>query len=166
MRRPRLSYSAKARVQGHRHVKDTEIELQHIFLEASAQRWQHLERFFFSYYCFREGFVGKNGKPDWQIAKKKAPHSQDLFHRHSAVLEPLVPHKVIIGAIKKMQRDNCLTTSSLGQCLDSLLKYAVISQQEKNQLKRAGLKDCMPATWYTSKNKVATSRFTEGNIRL
>ena len=166
MRRPCLSYSAKARVQGHRHVKDTEIELQHIFLEASAQRWQHLERFFFSYYCFREGFVGKNGKPDWQIARNEAPCSQGLLDRSTAVVEPLVPHKVIIGEIKKMQRNNLLTISSLAQCLDSLLKYAVINQQEQNQLKQAGLKDCMPATWYTSENKVATSRFIESNIRF
>ena len=147
-------------------MKDTEIELQHIFLEASAQRWQHLERFFFSYYCFREGFVGKNGKPDWQTARNEAPCSRGLLDRNASIVEPLVPHKVIIGEIKKMQRNNLLTISSLAQCLDSLLKYAVISQQEQNQLKHSGLKDCMPATWYTSENKVATSRFIESNIRF
>ncbi|KJY83313.1 hypothetical protein TW81_09980 [Vibrio galatheae] len=59
-------------------MTDLDLEFEHIYLEVKAERWQQIERFLFSYYCFREGLVTNNNKPDWETARKNATRSKKV----------------------------------------------------------------------------------------
>ncbi|OAJ94198.1 hypothetical protein [Vibrio bivalvicida] len=145
-------------------MTDLDIEFEHIYLEVKAERWPRLERFLFSYYCYREGFVTSNNKPDWETARAKAPRSFQVQDIRDSALEPIVPLTVVIGEIKRYWRDGKLTPNSLRRILDSLLHYATISKQELTELKKAGLQNAMPACWYQSEKKDTHSRFKTINI--
>ncbi|ARC92490.1 hypothetical protein B6A42_10925 [Vibrio coralliilyticus] len=147
-------------------MTDLDIEFEHIFLEVKAERWHSIERFYFSYFCFRENYLTKKGKPDWELARQRCPRSRSLTIIKHAELEPLVPHEVITGEIKRYWRDGLLTPRALRRILDSLLDYATITKAEKNVLKQAGLLNAMPAFWYQSKDKSPISRFAAANIEM
>lgn len=147
-------------------MTDLELEFEHIYIEARAERWPLIERFLFSYFCMREGYLSKQGKPDWELARSNTIHSKSVTHLKCSELEPLVPLAVIIGEIKRYQRDGELTPSVLQRILNSLLHYAVISKDEKSALRKAGLLNTMPADWYQSDAKDLYSRFLKVGIQL
>lgn len=147
-------------------MTDLELEFEHIYLEVRAERWQQIDRFLFSYFCFREGFITKHGKPDWELARASSIRSTSIKHLKHSELEPIVPLAVIIGEIKRYQRDGDLTPSVLLRVLNSLLHYAVISKDEKSALRTAGLSDTMPADWYQGKTNDPHGRFLEVGIQL
>ncbi|MDN3609774.1 hypothetical protein ACFFUP_11425 [Vibrio ostreicida] len=145
-------------------MTDLDIEFEHIFLEVKAERWHSIERFYFSYFCFRENYLTKKGKPDWELARQRCLRSSSLTIIKHAELEPLVPHDVITGEIKRYWRDGILTPRALRRILDNLLHYVTISKQELAELKKAGLQKAMPACWYSSKTKKSNLRFKTLNI--
>ncbi|MDC5812790.1 hypothetical protein OPW07_24015 [Vibrio europaeus] len=145
-------------------MTDLDIEFEHIYLEVKAERWPQIERFLFSYYCYREGFVTSKNKPDWESARAKAPRSIQVQDIQESALEPVVPLKVVIGEIKRYWRDGELTPNSLRRILDSLLHYATISKQELTELKKAGLQNAMPACWYQGEEREALTRF--GKVKI
>lgn len=147
-------------------MTDVDIELEHMLLEIKIGRWPQLERFLFSYFCYREGFVTHKGKPDWEAARSRVPHSLDVTSAGGGVLEPVVPLQVVIGEIKRYWRDGQLTPSSLRRILDGLLHYANITKHELTALKQAGLANAMPAGWYQSQNKLPLTRFQQLNIKV
>ncbi|WCP68291.1 hypothetical protein LYZ37_06105 [Vibrio tubiashii] len=146
-------------------MTDLDIEFEHIYLEVKAERWTQIERFLFSYYCYREGFVTSKNKPDWETARATAPRSSNVQDIRDSALEPVVPPAVVIGEIKRYWRDGELTPNSLRRILDSLLHYATISKQELTQLKKAGLQNAMPACWYQSKERELFERFCVAHIK-
>ncbi|WP_076586851.1 hypothetical protein [Vibrio ostreicida] len=145
-------------------MTDLDIEFEHIFLEVKAERWHSIERFYFSYFCFRENYLTKKGKPDWELARQRCLRSSSLTIIKHAELEPLVPHDVITGEIKRYWRDQALSSTILQHLLDSLLHYVVISQNECDDLKEAGLSNAMPAIWYQSEYKNPLLRFESVGI--
>lgn len=147
-------------------MTDLELEFEHIYIEAKAERWPLIERFLFSYFCMREGYLSKQGKPDWELARSRSVRSTSVTHLKQSELEPIVPLAVIIGEIKRYQRDGELTPSVLQRILNSLLHYAVISKDEKSALSTAGLLNIMPADWYQSETKDMQSRFLKVGIQL
>lgn len=147
-------------------MTDLELEFEHIYLEVRAERWQQIERFLFSYFCFREGYTTKNGKPDWESARENVPRSIKVESLKYADLEPIVPLDVIVGEIKRYFRDGELTPSVLQRILDSLLNYIVITKQEKTALKTSGLLNTMPASWYQSESKIPYARFESVGINI
>ncbi len=147
-------------------MTDVEIELEHIWLEARAERWPQLERFLFSYFCFRHQYLTRHGKPDRRLAEKLCPCSENAELCTETVLEPLVPLDAVQGEIKRYQRDGKLTPSTLRRLLDSLLHYAVISRQQKQRLKDLGYSNSMPAIWYQKDEKSITCRFEAAGITL
>lgn len=147
-------------------MTDLELEFEHIYLEVRGQRWQHIERFLLSYFCYREGFVSSKGKPDWELARASCPRSSNVHSLKHSTLEPVVPLDVVIGEIKRYWRDGELTPSSLRRILDSLLRFITIDKQEKSALKNAGLEKAMPACWYQSEQRDPMARFTHVNIHL
>lgn len=147
-------------------MTDHQLEFEHIYLEARAQRWQQIERFLFSYYCYREGFVNANHKPDWETARQKAPRSTAVQNWKECCLEPIVPHEAVIGEIKRYWRDGELTPSALQRILDSLVHYVSLSQAEQANLKKAGLHKAMPASWYQSQRQSPQARLVYVGIQL
>ncbi|UUM29569.1 hypothetical protein [Vibrio japonicus] len=147
-------------------MTDLELEFEHIYLEVRAERWQQIDRFLFSYFCFREGYVTKNGKPDWELARENAPRSYKVDSLKNAELEPIVPLEVVIGEIKRYFRDGELTPSVLRRILDSLLTYTVITRQEKALLRNAALQNAMPISWYKNGDKNPYLRFNHVDIKI
>ncbi|MFA0414493.1 hypothetical protein AB4520_11890 [Vibrio renipiscarius] len=147
-------------------MNDTDIEFEHIMLEIQALRWPMVERFMLSYFCFAHGYITKSGKPDWQQARERCPRSTRVSSTRHAELEPLVPIDTIVGELKRYHRDGELTPRTTRRIIDGLLHYAVITQQEKQQLHQLGLKQAMPASWYHSQEKNPYARFERADIHL
>lgn len=147
-------------------MTDLELEFEHIWLEASAERWTQLERFLFSYFCYREGHLTNHNKPSFDIARSRCARSDSVTTITQADLEPVVPLAVIIGEIKRYSRDGELTPTTLQRILNSLLDYVVITKQEKAELKKAGLLNAMPAPWYKSEERDPHSRLVKGKITV
>lgn len=145
-------------------MTDIELEFEHIYLEVRAQRWQQIERFLLSYYCYKHEYTNKQGKPDWQIAREHSPRSAALVSLNDSTLEPVVPLAVIVGEIKRYWRDGQLTPNTLKRLLDSLLSYVVITKTEQQKLKKAGLQNAMPASWYQSELREPFERLEKAGI--
>tara|TARA_Y100001956_G_scaffold82829_2_gene105991 strand:+ start:5964 stop:6422 length:459 start_codon:yes stop_codon:yes gene_type:complete len=145
-------------------MTDLELEFEHIYLEVKAERWHQIERFLFSYYCFKHGYITKQGKPDWEYARQSAPRSAQCENVKDSTLEPIVPLNVIVGEIKRYWRDGELTPSTMSRLLDCLLGYMVISKAELQAVKKAGLQNAMPASWYQSEDKDPHLRFNSIGI--
>ncbi|UXI03828.1 hypothetical protein [Photobacterium sp. TY1-4] len=141
------------------------LELQHIYLETCAERFQYLELYLEGYYCYRHQCVTRQGKADWtQIfthAERSMAASQVVDHKQLVRLFRL-PRSVLTGKLKTLVRDNELTLSRLEQCLDEHLDYVILTRQEWQQLKAAGFENRMPADYYrpdSASYQQAMSRF-------
>jgi hypothetical protein len=147
-------------------MTDLELEFEHIYLEVKAQRWHQIERFLFSYYCYKHDYVSKQGKPDWELARQSVVRSTRYTSLKESALEPVVPVSVIVGEIKRYWRDGELTPSNLRRLLDTLLDYVLISKAELQALKKAGLQNAMPACWYQSQERIPSDRLTSVGIEI
>jgi len=145
-------------------MTDLDIEFEHLWLELSAQRWAMVERFLFNYYCFREGYLSKQGKPDWETARLSAPKADGCTSIKHTQLEPIVPLTVIVGELKRYERDGELNRQSARRILDSLLHFVVITKQQKQALRQLGLADSMPKEWYASTTREPYLRFSLAGI--
>ncbi len=145
-------------------MPDIDIEFQHILLEIRLQRWAMLERFLFSYFCFKHGYLSKSGKPDWQQARECCRRSSSVTNTKHAELEPVVPLVAIIGELKRTSKQSKPNEEQLREILDSLLDYVVISKEEKQRLDQLGLSHQMPKNWYQAEEKASNARFELANI--
>ncbi|WP_394128530.1 hypothetical protein [Vibrio hepatarius] len=141
-------------------MTDLELEFEHIYLEVKSERWHQVERFLFSYFCYKHDYVSKQGKPDWELARKRVTRSTSCTDLKESALEPVVPLSVVIGEIKRYWRDGELTPSNLRRLLDSLIDYVLISKAELQAIKKAGLQNAMPASWYQSEHKPLLARLS------
>jgi hypothetical protein len=135
-------------------MTDADIELQHLWLEVQAERWQNLSRFLFSYYCYKHNFVTKTNKVCWETARCSLPCSTSIGDRKHAVIEPLVPEETVVGLLKTISKDGDMSFEMMKSTLNTFLRYVVISKQEKAQLKPN-----MPASWYQQESKPLMARF-------
>ncbi|HHX8649312.1 hypothetical protein NB532_10770 [Vibrio antiquarius] len=142
-------------------MTDADIELQHLWLEVQAERWQSLPRFLFSYYCYKHNLVSKTNKVCWETARANLPASTLIKERKKAVVEPLVPEKTVVGLLKTISKDGEMTFDVMVTTLSTFLHYVVISKEEKAQLKSN-----MPASWYQQSNKSPLARFEQAGIEL
>ena len=142
-------------------MTDADIELQHLWLEVQAERWQNLPRFLFSYYCYKHNLVSKTNKVSRETARARLPASTSIKERKNAVVEPLVPEEAVVGLLKTISKDGEMTFDVMGTTLDTFLHYVVISKEEK-----ARLKSNMPASWYQRSNKSPLARFEQAGINL
>ncbi|AUW05164.1 hypothetical protein [Vibrio campbellii] len=140
-------------------MTDADIELQHLWLEVQAERWQNLSRFLFSYYCYKHNLVSKTNKVCWETARTSLPCSKTTTERKHAVIEPLIPEDTIVGLLKTISKDGDMSFEMMANTLDTFLRYVVISKQEKAQLKPN-----MPASWYQQESKPLMARFELAGI--
>ncbi|OLQ72246.1 hypothetical protein BIT28_24840 [Photobacterium proteolyticum] len=127
------------------------LELQHIFLEANAERFHHLSTFIDGYYCYRHQLVTRQGKADWtQIFEHgiRSKAASQIADRKKLVREPRLPFAVLTGKLKVLVRDDELNLESLQSLLDDHLEYTVLTREEFQRLKAAGLTERMPAGYY------------------
>ncbi|GAK15163.1 LOW QUALITY PROTEIN: hypothetical protein JCM19053_5051 [Vibrio sp. JCM 19053] len=142
-------------------MTDADIELQHLWLEVQAERWQNLPRFLFSYYCYKHNLVSKTNKVCWETARARLPASTSIKERKKAVLNPLVSEETVVGLLKSISKDGEMTFNVMVTTLNAFLHYVVISKEEK-----ARLKPNMPASWYQRSNKSPLARFEQAGINL
>ncbi|MGR5131692.1 hypothetical protein [Vibrio alfacsensis] len=140
-------------------MTDADIELQHIWLEVQAQRWQNLSRFLFSYYCYKHNLVSKTNKACWETARANLPASTSIQARNNTIIEPLVPEETIVGLLKAICKDGDMTFDAMTETLNAFLHYVVISKNEKTQLRQN-----MPTNWYQQQNKPVMVRFEQAGI--
>ncbi|MGR5352520.1 hypothetical protein ACPV40_07200 [Vibrio alfacsensis] len=140
-------------------MTNADIELQHIWLEVQAQRWQSLSRFFLSYYCYTNNIVSKTNKVCWEIARATLPASTSIKTRNNTIIEPLVPEETIVGLLKAISKDGDMTFDAMTETLNAFLHYVVISKKEKTQLRQS-----MPTNWYQQQNKPVMMRFEQAGI--
>ena len=140
-------------------MTDAGIELQQLWLEVQAERWQNLSRFLFSYYCYRHNLVSKTNKVCWETARASIPCSKAITERKHAVIEPLIPEDTVVGLLKTISKDGDMSFEMMANTLDTFLRYVVISKQEKAQLKPN-----IPASWYQQESKPLMARFELAGI--
>ncbi|WP_051118704.1 hypothetical protein [Vibrio campbellii] len=140
-------------------MTDADIELQHLWLEVQAERWQNLSRFLFRYYCYKHNLVSKTNKVCWETARASLPCSKTITERKHAAIEPLIPEDAVVGLLKTISKDGDMSFEMMTSTLDTFLRYVVISKQEKNQLKPN-----MPANWYQQETKPLMARFELAGI--
>ncbi|EKO3783002.1 hypothetical protein V9R59_003778 [Vibrio harveyi] len=140
-------------------MTDADIELQHLWLEVQAERWQNLSRFLFSYYCYKHNLVSKTNKVCWETARALLPCSKAITERKHAVIEPLIPEDTVVGLLKTISKDGDMSFEMMASTLDTFVRYVVISKQEKAQLKPN-----MPASWYQQESKPLMARFELAGI--
>ncbi|HDM8184882.1 TPA: hypothetical protein P0E26_001574 [Vibrio harveyi] len=140
-------------------MTDADIELQHLWLEVQAERWQNLSRFLFSYYCYKHNLVSKTNKVCWETARASLPCSNTITELKHAVIEPLIPEDTVVGLLKTISKDGDMSFEIMASTLDTFLRYVVISKQEKAQLKPN-----MPAGWYQQESKPLMARFEHAGI--
>ena len=112
-------------------MTDADIELQHLWLEVQAERWQNLSRFLFSYYCYKHNLVSRTNKMCWETARALLPCSKRISERKHAVIEPLIPEDTVVGLLKTISKDGDMSFEMMTNTLDTFLRYVVISKQEK-----------------------------------
>lgn len=140
-------------------MTDADIELQHLWLEVQAERWQNLSRFLFSYYCYKHNLVSKTNKVCWETARASLPCSKTIYEHKHTVIEPLIPEDTVVGLLKTISKDGDMSFEMMTSTLDTFLRYVVISKQEK-----ARLKPNMPAIWYQRESKPLMARFELAGI--
>ncbi|WP_045452559.1 hypothetical protein [Vibrio campbellii] len=140
-------------------MTDADIELQHLWLEVQAKRWQNLSRFLFSYYCYKHSLVSKTNKVCWETARASLPCSKTIYEHKHTVIEPLIPEDTVVGLLKTISKDGDMSFEMMKSTLDTFLRYVVISKQEKAQLKPN-----MPASWYQQESKPLMARFELAGI--
>ncbi|PIB17304.1 hypothetical protein [Vibrio rotiferianus] len=140
-------------------MTDADIDLQHLWLEVQAERWQNLSRFLFSYYCYKHNLVSKTNKVCWETARASLPCSKTISERKHTIIEPLIPEDTVVGLLKTISKDGDMSFEMMTSTLDTFLRYVVISKQEKAQLKPN-----MPASWYQQENKSLMARFELAGI--
>ena len=136
------------------------IELKHIHLELQNNRTKHLRHFVDQYYCYKHGFVNRNGGAKWEalvwkgVVSVEARKLKDEIHekvksdklaleevRKKVVKEHVVPLKVITSFLEG------LTDTSIGSIVVVLDKYTLfgtITKDEDKELRKAGLNSKMP----------------------
>lgn len=126
---------------------NSNIELQHILIELTNNRLQHMRHFIDQYYCYTNGYV-TNGKADWKkIYWSKFVSEKALLlnekNNSKVVKEHVVPLKTIINILDGLPKES-ISSHDIKMVLDSLVIFATITKEEDQLLNSCGLKSRMP----------------------
>lgn len=128
---------------------DAEIELKHVLLELHNNRSQHLRHFIDQYYCYKKGYVNKNGKAKWDLIFWKefvSSEAEKLTNKRLVIKEHVIPLKVITEKLKELG-SNC-SLEEVKNIIDKYLHFATISKKEDMILRESGLNHKMPDDFF------------------
>lgn len=128
---------------------DAEIELKHVLLELHNNRSQHLRHFIDQYYCYKKGYVNKNGKAKWDLIFWKefvSSEAEKLTNKRLVIKEHVIPLKVITDKLKELG-SNC-SSEEVKNIIDKYLHFATISKKEDMILRESGLNHKMPDDFF------------------
>lgn len=129
--------------------KDAEIELKHILLELHNNRSQHLRHFVDQYFCYKNGYVNKNGKAKWDLIFWKeyvSSNAEKLTDKKLIIKEHVVPLKVISEKLKELGPE--CSIEEVENLIDKYLHFATITKEEDMLLREFGLNHKMPDDFF------------------
>jgi hypothetical protein len=161
--------------------RNAKVELEHILLELKNGRTQHMRSFIDQYYCFKNGFINKNGGAAWskinwnRSVSVKAALLKDEYEKKimqspndKAILiktlnsnitrDHVIPIKFIANELAfKFKENPKLELDEIAQILDERLFFATILKEENEKITRAGLRDKMPKAFFDKKHQFYNS---------
>jgi len=151
-----------------KHLSHLEIELEHITLEIKHQRGHHLRHFVDRYFCYKNGYINKNGIAKWDDIFWKewvSIEANKTRDKKKVTKEHVVPLKVVTTKLLLLGKK--ATEEQIVQTLDKHLIFATITKEEDKILRDLGLNSKMPKGFYEEGNLYYNdlfSRYKEANI--
>ena len=146
-----------------------EIELKHIQIELQNNRLEHLRHFVDQYYCYKNGFVKRTGKADWNGVLWKgivSAAARSQADPQLIVKEHVVPLKVISQLLRELQN---YSLDEIKKVLDKYTLFGTITKVEDSQLRAAGLTSAMPEGFFEPGHKyhdVLLARYQHVGIKI
>ncbi|HTK19203.1 MAG TPA: hypothetical protein VL442_06820 [Mucilaginibacter sp.] len=129
-------------------IRRAKQELEFIQLGIKNHHVDHFRHFIDQYYCFKNGYVNKNGGAAWgKIIFKEwvSNNAIGLIKKKVVHKEHVVPLKVLKVILMKLKNPSL---EEIEKTLDSNLFYATITKEEDKLLRNAGLNSKMPEEYY------------------
>lgn len=137
-------------------MTNEEIELRHIQLELQNGRSQHLRHFIDQYFCYKEGYVSRNGRSKWSLMYKQewvSINAEEIDDKKLLVeKEDIVPLKLITKKLKALGTD--CTIKQIRVLIDKYLYFATITKEEDAILSKHGLRQKMPDEFFEEKSEL------------
>lgn len=156
------------------HLKNAQIELQHILLELNSNRTHHMRHFIDSYFCYSNNFINKNGNAKWQNllwTQKISNEAKKVFYEYETKLikyknettkrnslkkerdrmvtrDHTIPLRVVIKIIENEHKISPLSIEKLQAILDENIFYTTITKEEDGLLRSKKLTSQMPQGYY------------------
>ena len=150
--------------------KNEELELKHIQLELQNNRTQHLRHFIDQYFCYKYGYVSKNGKAKWDLIYWKewvSVGAAEIRDKNQVIKEHVVPLKFITEQLKKLS-SSC-SILEIKKVLDQFLVFATITKDEDLVLRKMGLSQKMPEEYFDKNSNFFNdvfARYKKAKIEL
>jgi len=147
-----------------------DLELEHIYLEIKQQRGHHLRHFVDRYFCYKHGYINKNGIAKWDdIFWNEWVSIEALNHTDKKLVtkEHVVPLKVITKKLLDIG-SNC-TKEEITSILDKYLVFATITKEEDKRIRSIGLNSKMAEGFYKQNHKYYDDvfcRYKAANIKV
>jgi len=143
-------------------LENTQIELRHIQLELENGRFQHFRSFVDQYYCYKHGYINRNGKAKWsdlfwkEIVSKNAQKTND---KKKVIKEHVIPLRVITDKLAQLAKDGTPSIPAIQEVLDKYTIFATITKDEDQRLRDAKLNSKMPNAFYDEKDPLYDDPF-------
>ncbi|WP_139111533.1 hypothetical protein [Sphingobium sp. Ndbn-10] len=138
------------------------IELKHIQLELSENRYHHLRHFVDQYYCYRERLVTRSGRANTDAVLCTgfvSDKAKNLTVRNEYVKEHVVPLTVIEAKLRQLVERQQVSIKNIRATLDKHLIFAKISKDEDKKLRGLGLNHSMPEGYYKESDELFDDLF-------
>ncbi len=128
-------------------AEQADIELKHIQLELVHGRTNHMRHFVDQYYCFKKGYLNRNGGANWEAVVWDGVVStaaRATANRKLVVKEHVVPLRVITSVLVEAKEAGHTSLSAIAEILERLTHFGTITKEEDKRLRDAGLNQAMP----------------------
>lgn len=142
----------------------TQIELKHIQLELESGRGQHLRHFVDQYFCYKNGYVKKTGRADWEAIVWRENVSRAASRttiRTDVVKEHVIPMKRIR---KDLLALSDTTIDSIEKYLDEHLILSTITKEEDSLLRMNKLTSSMPPEYDNPSHRLFRDKFARYKV--
>lgn len=141
--------------------KNALVEIEHLKLELQNGRTQHFRSFIDQYYCYKNGYVNRNGKAKWndlfwkEFVSEEANKTTD---KKLVTKEHVVPLKVITSKLQCIPRED-ITIDTIRKVLDKYIVFATITKAEDKLLRDEKLNSKMPDEYYNTNSLLYNDLF-------
>ena len=128
-------------------AQNADLELDHIQLELSHGRTQHLRHFVDQYYCYSNGYVNRNGRADWGKifwSGHVSVAASQVEDKSLVVKEHVIPLKVITRLLYELVHKGKVTKDAIKKILETYLIFATITKDENQKLREVKFNSAMP----------------------